>query len=157
MTSVCGVFFQPCGRVPWPGIELKTPMMKVPSHNHWTTREFPVLSVLNNTQGNFQRSLGPFIGIPNQWKVGKLTIPTHSFWMKLLNITWFACTNSKSDLAQDLFTLSLYKPGCPIFRVLERWRIMFGYPHQMEVIECHTSKVMIYKTGQNKQTKIPWH
>ena len=66
MSSVCVWFLSAMQENSRPGIEPKTPTMKVPSHNHWTTREFPVLSILKNTQGNFQRSLGPFTGVLNQ-------------------------------------------------------------------------------------------
>ena len=36
---------------PWPGIEAKSSAVKVPSPNHWTTREFPAVHILTQKQG----------------------------------------------------------------------------------------------------------
>ena len=47
MTDFCGGFFA-CGiLVPCPGIKPRIPAMRALSSNHWTAREFPIMTVLN--------------------------------------------------------------------------------------------------------------
>ena len=52
--SACGIL------VPWPGIESPPSAVKVPSPNHWTTREFPCSSA-SYTFTKFKIAMTPFL------------------------------------------------------------------------------------------------
>ena len=80
--------------VPWPGIEPATSAVRAWSPNHWTSREFPSLSILKQRKNALHLTSPPLL-LPSQLSSGKGTVcswppspPLPCVWFLLQSLHW---------------------------------------------------------------------
>ena len=79
--------------VPWPGIEPATSAVRAQSPNHWTSREFPSLSILKQRKNTLQLTSPPLL-LPSPLSSARSTVcsfpppPLPRIWFLLPSLHW---------------------------------------------------------------------